>query len=96
MTEEKEEIWTAEEVTAEMTEEVAVIEEAAEREEVVAADREVAVDKAAEVELVAVAEVVVAEELVAVEEEEVNKVSGYWLPVAGWLKIESSLLVIPG
>ena len=78
MTEEIEEIWTAEAVTAEMTEEVAAvaIEEAAaaETEEAVAAGREAAVDKAGEVEdLVVVVEVAEAEgPVAAVGEEETN------------------------
>jgi hypothetical protein len=86
VTGEKEEIWTAGAVTAEMTEgvapdrEVAVV-KAEEVEdqvvvaaEVAAADREVVVVKAEEVEAqVVVAEVAVAEELVAVVEEETKK-----------------------
>ena len=88
MTEEKEEIWIAEAVTAEMIEEVVAVvtEEAAvvgrevvvdKVEEVVdqVVGREVAVDKAAEVEgLVVAVEVAEAEEPVAVVgEEEIKK-----------------------
>ena len=74
MIEEKEEIWIAEVVTAEMTEEAAAVKEEAavvvEIEEVVAV-QEVAVVRVEEVEdLVVVVEVAVAEELVVAVEEE--------------------------
>ena len=95
--EEKEEIWIAGAVIAEMIGEVVVeIEEAAVAEigEVVAVVREAPVAVAEVADPVVVAEVVAlvveaeeAEELAVAEvEEEINKVSGYWLPVAGCLK----------
>ena len=79
MIEEKEEIWIAEVVTAEMTEEVAAVKEeaaAVEIEEVVAVQG-AAVVKAEEVaDLVVVVEVAVAEEqAVVAEEEEINSES---------------------